>query len=88
MSGSLSVSLGGVAGRSDSETSVDEEEKPGDAMGSLWLRECDECAVGEYCGERSFVVRVRCSGDGVGAEKGSKRGEGEGISGLCTYGDM
>jgi hypothetical protein len=42
-----SVSLGGVAGRSFSETRVEAEEKPGDVMGSLWLRECDECARGE-----------------------------------------
>jgi hypothetical protein len=41
------LSLGGVVGRSLSETSVDAEEKPGDGMGSLRLRECDECAGGE-----------------------------------------
>jgi hypothetical protein len=35
------ASLGGVAGRSLSETRVDAEEKPGEAMGSLWQREWD-----------------------------------------------
>jgi hypothetical protein len=39
---SCSVSLGGVAGRSLSETSVEADEKPGDGTGSLRLRECDE----------------------------------------------
>jgi hypothetical protein len=39
----VAESFGGVGGRSDSETRVEDDEKPGDAIGSLWLRECIEC---------------------------------------------
>ena len=44
---SESESLRGVAGRSLSETRVEAEEKPGEAIGSLWLRVWDVCAGGE-----------------------------------------
>jgi hypothetical protein len=44
---SESESLGGVAGRSLSEMRVEAEEKPGEAIGSLWLRVWDVCAGGE-----------------------------------------
>jgi hypothetical protein len=49
MSGSsMAESFGGVGGRSDSDTRVEADEKPGDAMGSLWLRECIDCDGSEW----------------------------------------
>lgn len=39
ISSEAAVGLAGVRGVSESEKSVEAEEKPGEVMGSLWLRE-------------------------------------------------